>query len=118
MMTTIDEDEQPVLKALPDPALYYVIVAQSMDWHLIIRRWVERQGKLNLNAGADADAYLLLGGEHPTYYLRKARFALPHLAALLNADPEAVRKAKEIVLKPLKGQEAWQTPTVSYWGEA
>ena len=117
-MTTLDEDEDKIITALPDPKLYYVLIAQSMDWHLMLRRWIERQGKLNIGNVKDADAFILLGGEHPVYYLKKARFAAAHLAAFLGVEPEAVHKAKDIVLKPIKGQEDWQKPTVSYWGEA
>lgn len=115
---TEDEFENnDIVTALPDPAIYYALKLHSNDWMMILSNWLSKQGTLNDKPVKDAILAHLSDGS-TTMYLRKERFPAHTVAAVLGTTPDKLRAAKNIDLKHFKAQDKWEKPTVSYWGMA
>ena len=95
----------------------YVIHAQSLDWLWMLDSLV---GKIRKDEQDMIDHVnmVIFGDGTYEFTIDKSWLPAEKLAKLVGSTAEAVLKAPKIVLKPLKGSEGWQMPTVPDIGRA
>lgn len=111
----------------PDPKEYWAIYAHTLDWQVLLHRFVSdvdpSRGTKPLDPKIGVIGYEVNSPNPvPIWYLSREFFPVEKIAKLIGKDPSALAGIETLHLKEFKdadGQPAtkdWQAPTVDYWG--
>lgn len=127
MMPNEDAPISELPLTAPDPKDFWVLYAHTLDWQIILHRFVAAvdpgKGLKPLDPKIGVIGYLT-GTKDPTpiWYLSREFFPVEKIAQLVGKAPADLANIETLHLREFKDpdgkpiQKTWQTPTVDYWG--
>ena len=94
----------------------YQIEVNDMNWSVMLNRAL-RAAVPEVDKRSSAISVHVHEDGHLTYQVSREAVPAVVLAKAFGVSEDAVAKSPRIVLKPIRGDENWQKPTVDYWGE-
>lgn len=93
---------------------FYMIEVRDDTWVVVLKHLLDRHKKAD-----DAQVVVNFTREgNAIYYISKELVPLDAMAAAIGVTPQALARVQKVVLKKIKAEQYWQTPTVPYIGEA
>jgi hypothetical protein len=118
-MMTDEPLEKSDMQGLPDPKQFWIVHAHSLDWQILMHRFVlefdPNHGKEPLDPKVAFIGYNTQDMT-PVYYLSREFFPIERIARLIGKEAASLDGIETLHLRDIKGQEEWPKPNVDYWG--